>query len=134
MRLTQRAEHGTAEADRIPAGDLHIGAFRSRRFAQQFLAVQLEERALAERRLPDKSHNLSSHEGQGQKATDRRVLAGNCCNCWQRDHAIHRSVDGDSTLFRNVAQPGLRNKTRQQRYAATAHPMEGEAAKELAAM
>jgi hypothetical protein len=84
--------------------------------------------------LPDKSHNLNNHAGQARKVIDRRILAGNCCNWSQRDHAIHRSDDDDSTLFRNVAQPGLCNKTHQQRYAATAHSLEEGAAKELAGM
>ena len=83
--------------------------------------------------MPDKSHNLSNREAANRTATDRRDLDENH-NLSRRDDATRSSDDGDSTLFEYVAQPQLRSKTHQQRYAATAHPTEGEAAKESAAM
>lgn len=92
---------------------------------------QSKLRALAERKLPDKSHNLSSHAVRNRKATDHRVL---CCNWWQRDHAIQRNDDGDSTVSPGVAPRTSCSNTHQQRYAATAHSTEAEAAKESAAM
>jgi len=66
--------------------------------------------------------------------TVRQNCCWSHCNPQQRENAIHESDDGDRTLFGNVAQPKAYNKIHQQRYAATAHPTEVEAAKESAAM
>ncbi len=83
--------------------------------------------------MPDKLHNLSNRE-----AFDRTVCHGRCFvrnrNRLKHDDANRSSDDGNSMLFRNAGQPKLRSKIHQQRYAAKAHPTEGEAAKESAAM
>ena len=132
-RLTQQAEHGIAEAGRIPAKDLHIGAFQQRQFAQRFLAAQSVRRALAERKLPDKWHILNNRAAPGWMETRCRQCYLSRCNSQQRDNAVSWSADGDGTLFRNVAELWTCNRIHRQRYAATAHPTEVEAAKESAA-
>jgi len=64
-------------------------------------------------------------------AIERRDRDG---NRWRCDNANRSSDERDSTLSWNVAQPQLCSRIHQQRYAATAHPKELEAAKESAAM
>ena len=132
-RLTQKAEHGIAEAGRIPAEDLPIGAFQQRQFAQRISAVRSVRRALAERKLPDKWHNLNNRAGPGWMVTRCRQSYRSRCNS-QRANAISSCDDGDSTLFRNVAQLWTCNKIHRHRCAATAHLTEVKAAKESAAM
>ena len=98
------------------------------------MEAQLEQRALAEQKLPDKSHNLNSHGALGQTEAYRLVVDQHRCNGSLHGDEIPPSDDGGNTLFRNVAQLKTCNRNHQQRYAATAHPTEGEAAKESAAM
>ena len=66
--------------------------------------------------------------------TDHRNFCLCRCNSQQRENPIHGNDYGDSTSFRNVAQPKAYSTIHQQRYAATAHPKEVEAARESAAM
>ena len=133
-RLTQQAEHGIAKADRIPAKDLHTRAFRCRQFAQRISEARSVRRALAERKLPDKSHKLNNRAELGRQVTCCRQSYLSRCNSQRRGNAISWSDDGDSTLFGNVAQLRTCNRIHRQRDAATAHPTEVEAAKESAAM
>lgn len=84
--------------------------------------------------MPDKLHTLNNRGAWGQTEAHRLVLDENYCNGSLRADAILPSDDGGSTLFRNDAQLKPCNKFHQQRYAATAHPKEVEAAKKSAAM